>query len=178
MNVSAASRIVSAISFGVFWRARLRPAQSSGRESRAPLSSRDTDDDAIAKHARAAGNRAAVAAALANHRRGFAGDRRFIHTGDSFDDIAVGRDDVARFADHEVAFLQDRARELFPRGRSAGDAPSFPCAPAQTGCLRFASPFRDCLSEIGEEHGEPEPDRQLRDETAQSRFSGKDSNSR
>ena len=50
--------------------------------------------------------------------------------------------------------------------------------PTEAGRLRFASPFRDCFSKIREEHREPEPDRQLRDETAQSRFSGKDSNSR
>ena len=41
--------------------------------------------------------------------------------------------------------------------------------------MRFAATFRDCLGEIGKEHREPQPDRELRNETAQRRFGGKDS---
>ena len=53
---------------------------------------RDANDDAIAQHARAASDRAAVAAAFANDRRRFAGDGGFIDTGDSFNHIAVCRE--------------------------------------------------------------------------------------
>ncbi len=64
----------------------------------------------VANDPRAAGDGAAVAAALADDRRGFAGDGGFIHAGDAFDHLAIGRDDVAGFADHQVALLQLRAR--------------------------------------------------------------------
>ena len=92
MNVSAASRIVSAISFGVFW--RFAPSTIAIMRSRKawPFSWRDANDDAVADHARAAGDGAAVAAALADDRRGFAGDGRFVHAGDAFDHVAVGRE--------------------------------------------------------------------------------------
>ncbi len=46
--------------------------------------------------ARAAGDRRAVAAALADHRRRFAGDRRFVDRGDAFDHLAVARDQSRR----------------------------------------------------------------------------------
>ena len=90
---------------------------------------RDANDDAVAQHPRAASDRAAVAAALANDGRGFAGDRCFIHAGDSFDDIAVRRNDVSRFADDEIAFLQYRCGNFLFAPVCADGAPSFPCAP-------------------------------------------------
>ena len=109
-------------------------------EEAVTLFHRDADDDAVAEHARAAGDGAAVAAALANDRRGFAGDRGFIHAGDAFDDIAVGRNDVARFADDEVALLQfRRGHFLFASGR-ADAGRSCPCAPC---AARRPAPCRD-----------------------------------
>src|SRR5262245_62474205 len=42
-----------------------------------------SDDDAVADDARAAGDGAPVAAALADDRRGFAGDGGFVHAGRS-----------------------------------------------------------------------------------------------
>ena len=174
MIVSAESRMVSAISFGVFW--RFAPSTSAIMRSRKPaaLLDRDADDNAIAEHARAAGDRAAVAAAFANDRRGFAGDGGFIHAGDAFDDFAIGRNDVAGFADHEVALLQRLARERFPRVHSRKPARHrFLARLAQAGGLRLAAAFGDGFGEVGEEHGEPEPDRELRDEAAQLRLAVK-----
>ena len=136
---------------------------------------RDADDDAIAQHARAAGDRAAVAAALANHGRGFAGDGRFIHAGDSFDDVAVGRNDVARFANDEIAFLQYRRGNFLFATVAQTPGHRFLSRPAQAGGLCLAAAFRNRLSEIGKEHCEPQPDRELRNETAQRRLGGKDS---
>ena len=81
-------------------------------EKAVALVHRDPNDDAVAQHARAAGDRAAIAAAFANDRRGFAGDGGFIHAGDAFDDIAVGGNDVAGFADDDVAFLQISRRNF------------------------------------------------------------------
>ena len=82
-------------------------------EKAVALFHRDANDNAVAQHARAAGDGAAVAAALANDRRRFAGDGGFIHAGDAFDDVAVGGNDVARFAHHEVALLQIGRRNFF-----------------------------------------------------------------
>ena len=119
MKVSAASRMVSAISFGVFWRLRAFDQRDHAVEKTLALFHRDADDDAVAQHARAAGDGAAVAAAFANDRRGFAGDGRFIDAGDSFDHVAVRGNDIARFADDEIAFLQDRCGNSVLRARCA-----------------------------------------------------------
>ena len=47
-------------------------------------------------HARAARHRRAVAAALADDRRGFAGDRRFVDRGHALDHVAVARERCRR----------------------------------------------------------------------------------
>ena len=61
----------------------------------------DLDFDLIGEHARAAGDRRAIAAGFADHRRGFAGDRRFVHRRDAFDDFAVaGNEFAGRHQDH------------------------------------------------------------------------------
>ncbi len=168
MSVSAESRMVSAISFGVFW--RFAPSTSAIMRSRKPLpfSDGDADDDAVAQDARAAGDGAAVAAALANDGRGFAGDGGFVHAGDAFDDLAVGGNDVARFADDEVALLQFRRRNFFLAPVAQPARHRVLARLAQAVGLRLAAAFRHGFREIGEEHGEPEPDRELRDEAAQS----------
>ncbi len=56
----------------------------------------DAHDDAVGEHLGAAGDRRAVAAALADDRRGLAGDRRLVDRGDALDDLAVAGDDLAR----------------------------------------------------------------------------------
>ena len=84
-------------------------------EKAVALVHRHANDDAIAQHARAAGHGAAIAAALANHRGGFAGDRGFIHARDSFNDIAVRGNDVTGFANDECRLSANRRRELSPR---------------------------------------------------------------
>ena len=66
-------------------------------------------DDAVGQHAGAAGDRAAVAAALADDRRGLAGDGRLVHRGDALDDLAVAGDDLAGLDhDDDVALAQAR----------------------------------------------------------------------
>ena len=59
----------------------------------------DLDDDPVGQHLGAAGDRAAVAAALADHRRRLAGDGRLVDAGDAVDDVAVAGDHVAGLAD-------------------------------------------------------------------------------
>ena len=52
-------------------------------EERLPWVRRDADDEVVGQHLGAAGDRRAVAARLADHGRGFSGDRRFVHRGDA-----------------------------------------------------------------------------------------------
>ena len=59
--------------------------------------------DPVGEDLRAAGDRRAVAAALADDRRGFAGDRRFVDRGDALDDLAVARDHLAGLDQHDIA---------------------------------------------------------------------------
>ena len=64
---------------------------------------RDLDDDAVREHLGAAGDRAPVAAGLADDRRGLAGDRRLVDAGHALDDVAVAGDDLAGDDDDPVA---------------------------------------------------------------------------
>ena len=84
--------MVSAISFGVF--CRLAPSTSAIMRSRkvSPGFGGDADDEPVGEHPRAAGDRAAVAAALADDRRALAGDGALVDRGDALDDLAVARD--------------------------------------------------------------------------------------
>ena len=82
-------------------------------EKAAALFHRNPNDNAVAQDARAAGDGAAVAAAFANDRSGFAGDGSFIDAGDSFDHIAVRGNHIARLANDEVVLLQDRCGDFF-----------------------------------------------------------------
>ncbi len=61
-------------------------------------------------HQRAAGDGGAVAARLADHRRGFARDRAFIDAGDAFDDFAIGGDEITRLDENDVARRRSGAR--------------------------------------------------------------------
>ena len=55
----------------------------------------DLDDDPVREHLGAAGDRAAVAAGLADDRGGLAGDGRLVDAGDALDDVAVAGDHLA-----------------------------------------------------------------------------------
>ena len=65
---------------------------------------------AVGQDGGAAGDGGAVAAGLADDRRGFAGDGRFVDRGEALDDVAVAGDDVAGLDQHHVADAADRAR--------------------------------------------------------------------
>ena len=71
---------------------------------------RDPHADPVGNDARARGHRRAVAAGLANDRRGFAGDRRFVDRGDALDHLAVGGDQVAGLDEHDLAGAKLRSR--------------------------------------------------------------------
>ncbi len=122
---------------------------------------RDLDHEPVGEELRAARNRRAVAAGLADHGRRLAGDRRLVDRADAFDDLAVRGDDLARFDDHDIAALQLR------RGhRSAVAQPRIrrrACRAKRVG-LRLAAAFGDRLGEVRKEHGQPEPDGDHADE--------------
>jgi hypothetical protein len=109
MIVKPASRMLSAISFGVFWRLRPRPSRSCGRGT----SRRDRprpDDEPVRQDARAARDGAAVAAGLADDGCALAGDRALVDRRDADDDLAVARDELARLDEDEVALAEVGAR--------------------------------------------------------------------
>ena len=78
----------------------------------------DPDLDPVGEHLRAAGDGRAVAAGLADHRRGLAGDRRLVDRGDALDHLAVGRDEVARLDQDDVAGLEARRRHASRTARA------------------------------------------------------------
>ena len=92
MMVKPASRMLSAISLGVFCRSA--PSTSAIMRSRKVSPGFDVilTRDLIGEHARAAGNRRAIAAGLANDGRRFAGDCRLVHRCDAFDDLTIARE--------------------------------------------------------------------------------------
>ena len=77
----------------------------------------DAHDDPVGEHLGAAGDRRAVAAALADDGRGLAGDGRLVDRGDALDDLAVAGDELPGLDDHRVALAQLRRRHRSPRGR-------------------------------------------------------------
>ena len=121
---------------------------------------RDLHDDAVGQHGGAAGDRAAVAARLADDRRRLAGDRRLVDGRDALDDVAVARDRLARLDDHEVADGQLGAADPRSRRRPTSLRADrlLLGAPQRLG-LGLAPALRDGFGEVGEEHGEPQPDR-------------------
>ena len=132
---------------------------------------RDRHLDPVGDHRRAAGDRRAVAAALADDGRGFAGDRRFVDRGDAFDDVAVARDEIAGLDQHDIALLQRRRRHFAPRDvavaplrRDSSLAIASVLLWRSARGLRLAAAFRDRFGEIREEHGEPEPEIDLEGE--------------
>ena len=96
MIVSAASRMFSAISFGVFCRSA--PSTSAIMRSRkvSPGSAVIRIVQPVGDDLRAAGDRRAdVGARLLEHRRRLAGDGRLVDVGDALDDLAVAGDHLA-----------------------------------------------------------------------------------
>ena len=73
----------------------------------------DADLDEVGEDRRSARDGRAIAARFPDHRRGFAGDRRFVDRGDAFDDFAVARDDLAGLDEHDVADAQIERVDAF-----------------------------------------------------------------
>ena len=120
---------------------------------------RDAHDDAVGQHFSAAGDRRTIAAAFANDRSRFAGDRRFIDRGDALDHVAVAGNNFAGFDDDGIAFAQSRRGHCFfavaveqaPRG-------GFLAHLAQRRRLGLTAAFGNRFGEVGENHREPQPE--------------------
>ncbi len=136
------------------------------------------DGEPIREHACAAGDGTAVAAAFSNHGGALAGDGALVHGCDAFDDLAVSRNQLSRLHINAVALLEvGRRNHLAPsatfsgqrhgsgatgeaRSKGVGRRAHF----AQRSGLCFASALGYGFREIREQHGEPEPDDQLKGE--------------
>ena len=118
----------------------------------------DLHDDLVAEHPRAAGDRRAVAAALADDRRRLAGDGRLVDGGDALDDVAVAGDDLAGRRRRTGRRSSSSADERSTTVPSALAHPGDGVGPglAQRGGLRLAAALGHRLGEVGEQHGEPE----------------------
>ena len=119
---------------------------------------RDAHDDLVGEHARAAGDRGAVTARLADHRRRLAGDRRLVHAGDALDHLAVGGDQLAGRDHDHVAERQPARRHLLEAAVLAapvGDR--LGAGAAQRLGLGLAPALGHRLREVREQDGEPEP---------------------
>ena len=113
---------------------------------------RHPHDDLVGEHARAAGDRRAVAAGLADHRRGLAGDRRLVDARDPLDHLAVGRDQLAGRDDDDVALGEGARRDLLDRAVGAAAVRErLGARPPQRLGLRLAAALGDRLGEVREE---------------------------
>ena len=126
----------------------------------------DADQQLVGKHARAAGHGAAVAAGLADDRRGFAGDGRLIHRGGALNDVAVAGDLLAGDDADDVALAQVRRVHLFEgRVLAAAMGDELPSRIAERPGLGLAATLGHGLGEIRKKHCEEQPDGDLQDVT-------------
>ena len=127
---------------------------------------RDAHLDFIRQYARAAGHRRAIAARFANHRRRLSGDRGFVHRGDSLNHFAVPGNEFRRRYHHHVAQPQLRTGHRFDRAiRAYSPRNRFRPRPPQRLGLGFPAPLRHRFRKIREQHGEPQPHRNLQRES-------------
>ena len=120
------------------------------------------DLDPVRQHLGAAGNGRAVAAGFADHGSRLAGNGRLIHRSHAFNHFAVARDVVAGLDVNHVSCAKQAADDLFKAavGRVAlGDGLALGLA--QRVGLRLAAALGHGLGKVGEQHREPQPERDL-----------------
>ncbi|MCY1173801.1 hypothetical protein D9M73_139770 [compost metagenome] len=112
---------------------------------------------------RVAGDGRTVATGLANHGGRFTGNRRFVDCRDAFDHLAVTGDHLPGFDAHHIALAQTRGRHDL-EGAIAGFAPgaqAFATGLEAVG-TGLAAAFGQGFGKVGEQHGEPQPQGNLR----------------
>ncbi len=119
----------------------------------------DADHDPVGEDRGAAGHRAAVAAALADDRGRLAGDRALVDRGDALDDLAVAGDVLPGLHHYHVTLAQDARRRPSPRAVHQLAGPDVLPHLPQRVRLGLAPALGHRLGEVGEQHGEPEPER-------------------
>ncbi len=120
------------------------------------------DHDPVGKHTRAACHSGPVAATLADDGSRLSRDGRLVHRGHTLYYVSVAGDDLSGLDQHQVALAQFRRGHFFcwaeavgarePLGHRRGTRA------AQGIGLRLAAPLGHGLGEVGEDHGEPQPD--------------------
>ena len=150
--VSEASRMFSAISFGVFCRAAPSTRLIIRSMKVSPgfvvilmtMRSESTFVPPVTADA--------VAAGLADDRGRLAGDRRLVDGGDALDDVTVAGDDVAGLADDQVADAQFGAGHLLLRAvPSSAPGDGVGLGLAQGVGLRLAAALGHRLRQVGED---------------------------
>src|SRR5260370_76962 len=124
----------------------------------------DPNPDETGRGGVPAGDRRAVATALADHGRRFAGDRRLVDRGDTFDHLAVARDQITRFDEHEIAGLEHDCVDELEVARVGGlQVLGFGLGPgaAQRVGLGLAAPRRNGRREIRRENAQRPQDRDM-----------------
>ena len=123
----------------------------------------DAHQQPVGDQSGVAGDGRAVAAGLTNHRRGFTGNRRFVDRRDAFDHLAVTGDHFPGFDAHHIALAQAGGRHHL-KGAVAGfaaGAQAFAAGLEAVGA-GLAATFGQGFGEVGEQHGEPQPQGDLR----------------
>ena len=103
MIVSAASRMLRAISLGVLCRlGALDQGNHAVQETLARVGG-NPHDQPVRQRPRTARHSRAIPAGFADHRGTLPGDRTFVDAGNALDDLTVAGDDLARLDQHHVA---------------------------------------------------------------------------
>ena len=120
----------------------------------------------IGQHLRAAGDGRAVTTRLADHRCRFAGNRRLVDRSHAYDHLAVRRNKIAGLDQNKVANLKAGTRHqpivllIACAGNELGLG--FGALTAQRVGLCLTPTLGDGFREVGEQHGEPQPQDNLK----------------
>ena len=131
-------------------------------EEARPGIGRHADLDPVGQDARPAGDRAPVAARLADDRGGLAGDGGLVHHGRALDDLPVGRNDLADRDDDQVTLAKALGGDRFDRavGPEEAGREASSCLAELVG-LGLAPALGHRFGEIGEQDREPQPEGDL-----------------
>ena len=118
----------------------------------------DADEQPVRHQPRVAGDGRTVAARLADHRGGFAGNRRFVDRRNPFDDLAITGDHFRGGNTYHIALAQAGGRHHLEAaiGFLASGAQAFAASLEAVGAGLSAA-FGQGFGEVGEQHGEPQP---------------------